>query len=181
MFLDRQLACPPVQTPIVALVANMGQHSSLAVSEVRGSCGRCLARQPLQGRGGGHAHADIVLPPRRQYILLLHSTRRFLFSYPGQVEMLFHEFGHALNSLLSRTEFQHLSGGLATRSAGRRAVYSRRCCCRVPRCLATRRTPCPPPNPILDPRARLLALEPPRTCRGPLDALLSSLFCCFGI
>ncbi|KAL4424571.1 hypothetical protein ABPG77_009155 [Micractinium sp. CCAP 211/92] len=47
------------QTPIVALVANMGQHSSLAVSEV---------------------------------------------------EMLFHEFGHALNSLLSRTEFQHLSG-----------------------------------------------------------------------
>ncbi len=29
---------------------------------------------------------------------------------PGELETLFHEFGHALHSLLSRTEFQHLSG-----------------------------------------------------------------------
>jgi len=28
----------------------------------------------------------------------------------GEVETLFHEFGHALHSLLSRTQFQHLSG-----------------------------------------------------------------------
>lgn len=28
----------------------------------------------------------------------------------AEVETLFHEFGHALQSLLSRTEFQHLSG-----------------------------------------------------------------------
>ena len=28
----------------------------------------------------------------------------------SEVETLFHEFGHALNSLLSRTAFQHLSG-----------------------------------------------------------------------
>ncbi len=27
-----------------------------------------------------------------------------------ELEVLFHEFGHALNSLLSRTEFQHAAG-----------------------------------------------------------------------
>ena len=32
------------------------------------------------------------------------------FIAPGQAETLFHEFGHALHSMLSRTEFQHLSG-----------------------------------------------------------------------
>jgi intermediate peptidase len=33
-----------------------------------------------------------------------------LFSSHQEVETLFHEFGHALHSLLSRTNFQHLSG-----------------------------------------------------------------------
>ena len=31
---------------------------------------------------------------------------------PDQAKTLFHEFGHALHSLLSRTEFQHLAGEL---------------------------------------------------------------------
>ena len=36
----------------------------------------------------------------------------------SELVMLLHEFGHALNSLLSRTEFQHLSGGWADGWAG---------------------------------------------------------------
>ena len=31
---------------------------------------------------------------------------------PDQAKTLLHEFGHALHSLLSRTEFQHLAGKL---------------------------------------------------------------------
>ncbi|PRW32540.1 putative mitochondrial intermediate mitochondrial [Chlorella sorokiniana] len=56
---SRRLADGSYQMPVVALVANWGEHSELGLSEV---------------------------------------------------ETLFHEFGHALNSLLSRTEFQHLAG-----------------------------------------------------------------------
>ena len=37
------------------------------------------------------------------------ALRRALLS-PAEVETLFHEWGHAVHSLLSRTEFQHLSG-----------------------------------------------------------------------
>ncbi|KAK9798161.1 hypothetical protein WJX73_002280 [Symbiochloris irregularis] len=62
----RQLVDGSRQTPIVALVCNLG-HS--------------------EGSG------DMQLP-------LAHH----------EVETLFHEFGHALSSLLSRTTFQHLSG-----------------------------------------------------------------------
>jgi hypothetical protein len=40
---------------------------------------------------------------------------------PAEVETLFHEAGHALHSLLSRTEFQHLHGGCPTERRGLRA------------------------------------------------------------
>ena len=33
----------------------------------------------------------------------------------SEMETVFHEFGHALNSVLSRTEFQHMSGETITR------------------------------------------------------------------
>ena len=45
---------------------------------------------------------------------------------PQQVETLFHEFGHALHSLLSRTEFQNLSGERhVTRGRGERRKFRR--------------------------------------------------------
>jgi intermediate peptidase len=50
----------------------------------------------LREWGAGGAGADAAL-------------RRALLS-PGEAETLFHEWGHAVHSLLSRTEFQHLSG-----------------------------------------------------------------------
>jgi hypothetical protein len=37
----------------------------------------------------------------------------------SEVEMLFHEFGHAMHSLLSRTHFQHLAGAALWLYGGR--------------------------------------------------------------
>ena len=41
---------------------------------------------------------------------------------PEQAQTLFHEFGHALHSLLSRTEFQHHFGALPSSAACRHAA-----------------------------------------------------------
>ncbi|CAK9090661.1 Mitochondrial intermediate peptidase, partial [Durusdinium trenchii] len=43
-------------------------------------------------------------------VLVCNFERGGVLLHHSQVQTLFHEFGHALHSLLSRTEFQHLSG-----------------------------------------------------------------------
>lgn len=40
------------------------------------------------------------------------------FLEPSEAETLFHEFGHALHSLLSRTELQHLAGQFLSANGG---------------------------------------------------------------
>ena len=72
--------------------------------------------------------AALAPAPNNQHLL----TSNLLL--PPQVETLFHEFGHALNSLLSRTELQHLSGGRTLpppAGAGLQAACLGRClrCC----------------------------------------------------
>ncbi|CAN0348567.1 unnamed protein product, partial [Discosporangium mesarthrocarpum] len=78
------------QLPTVVLVCNFAlpkaPGSPSPSASTQGQKGG--ARGGGGGRGGGEAHR-----------LLSHS----------EAETLFHEFGHALHSLLSRTELQHVS------------------------------------------------------------------------
>jgi intermediate peptidase len=81
-----------------------------------------LDLHPREGKYGHAAHFTVrcgcVLngpsdPPKYQYPIValvcnMSSTNTNLSH--AEVETLFHEFGHALHSLLSRTRFQHMSG-----------------------------------------------------------------------
>jgi len=70
------------QLPIVTLVTNYSPP------------------EPEAGAGSGAGSAPASAAAAAAAVLMS----------PQEVETLFHEFGHALHSLLSRTEFQHLSG-----------------------------------------------------------------------
>ena len=72
-------------------------------------CGRALP-------GGGWQRPAVAL------VANLPSAPRALLSME-QAETLWHEMGHALHSLLSRTHFQHLSGALPLHVG----CYSLRC------------------------------------------------------
>ena len=71
------------QLPIVSLVCNFSRSDD-ELSE-------------LSEFGGGESSVN---SPHSPHVMISHA----------EVETLFHEFGHALHSMLSRTEFQHLSG-----------------------------------------------------------------------
>ncbi len=95
------------------LLARPGKYGGAAHMVLR--CGRHM--HAFEGGGPG-ATGPVQSGPALQFpsVALLASfpwgggDLREVRMVPRQVETLFHEFGHALHSLMSRTEFQHLSG-----------------------------------------------------------------------
>lgn len=101
-----------VQLPIVALVTNFapppraasahGGSSSLLASLMGGRA----ARGSSSASGGSSGSPAGTADEERVGLL------------PREVETLYHEFGHALHSMLSRTQFQHLHGERAWEQGG---------------------------------------------------------------
>lgn len=60
-------------------------------------------------RGGRRLSDGSYQAPCVAMVCSFHTTSSGLLS-PDQAQTLFHEFGHALHSVLSRTEYQHHSG-----------------------------------------------------------------------
>jgi Zn-dependent oligopeptidase len=81
------------QLPIIVLVTNYAPPTST------GPQPHLAAGSGGSGDGGGGSSSSSSSDPYASVLMT-----------PQEVETLFHEFGHALHSLLSRTEFQHLSG-----------------------------------------------------------------------
>lgn len=98
LALTRQEGGDPLGTIYFDLYPRRDKYASAAHFTVR--CGKQLAR------GAGYQTPVVALvcnfskAAPASPSLLTHA----------EVETLFHEFGHALHSLLSRTEFQHLAG-----------------------------------------------------------------------
>lgn len=72
---------------------------------------RCGCSNYWQGAGGGVQHDDCPLPePQLPVVALVFNFARGANLSIQALETFYHEVGHALHSLLSRTKFQHLSG-----------------------------------------------------------------------
>jgi mitochondrial intermediate peptidase len=88
-----------------------GKYGHAAHFTVR--CG-CLARTSSSAATGvrddGSLDEDVYQKPIVALVCNLSASGREGNISHGEFETLFHEFGHALHSLLSRTKFQHMSG-----------------------------------------------------------------------
>ena len=92
------------QLPIVALVTNFQPSSSSAGRD--GQFG--LLGSLLGSRAASSSSSSSSATARGNSVAALEEETSSLL--PREVETLFHEFGHALHSMLSRTQFQHLHG-----------------------------------------------------------------------
>ncbi len=106
------------QTPLVALVCNFSRGTPFSGWRTGGggsgggNRGYGTGHTGTQHTGTQHAgtqHAGTQQQQQQQQRKSNSGNARVLLSH-GEVQTLYHEFGHALHSLLSRTEFQHLAG-----------------------------------------------------------------------
>ena len=104
---------PAYQLPLVALVCNFGS-AALASDSFRpiNSLGLSFI---ASGRYSISAVSAFCVDTHR---LNRNSWIWYIWQGMPQLETLYHELGHALNSVLSRTEFQHVSGEKLHRDHG---------------------------------------------------------------
>ena len=96
----------PLGTMYLDLHPRDNKYNHAAHFTVR--CG-CAKSPHIHGRNS-HATTDDEEQYQYPIIALVCNLSDSVTLSHGEVETLFHEFGHALHSLLSRTKFQHLSG-----------------------------------------------------------------------
>ena len=92
----------PLGTLYLDLHSRPGKYNHAAHFTVRCGC----RTTPLLTEEGCDDYDDYQLP----IVALVCNLSNGAALSHGEVETLFHEFGHALHSLLSRTQFQHMSG-----------------------------------------------------------------------
>jgi mitochondrial intermediate peptidase len=152
-----------VQLPIVALVTNFAPPSLAAAL---GSSGGLLAS--LMGGRAARSSPSSSAPAAAA---LTTSDEERVGLLPREVETLYHEFGHALHSMLSRTQFQHLHGAywraatLAAQAAAGAGAAGHAAAHLFPRRYCT-----PPPPTLLQARARRWTLWSCRRTRSSTSA-----------